>query len=522
MSALACNDNLIDPLRFIELCWPEIRLYDKQAEILYSLQDAKETYVPAGNGLGKDFIAALAVLWFFCSRRPSRVVTTSVKHDQLDDVLWGEIRRFINTSRHPLPIHYNHMKIRQVLSNGRYADLTEIVGQVVNKGESILGRHLPRDIPRTLLVGDEVSGMETQIYTNATSWFHRALFIFNCFETSNWIPEAVEQGDKYVNGKLFRRVIRIQAEDSPNVQYARAQQAAGIEPTNEVLIPGLVDWETYIHRRQVWDPVMQSIGLDATFYKGAELLMFPPSWMQACNENEFKYPAPKRRFALGVGVDTASGGDNTSYCATDNYGLIALESEKTPDTTRITKHAREFALDHGCRPEDVWFDLGNGGNVHVDHLRASGFRCRGLYFGEAATDIDFFRSKRNRSRADKVEEKETRLVYKNRRAEIYGLARETINPDNGHYILPAAIVNKPRVDGGPSLRKQLSTIPLLRDDEGRLYLPPKNKKGRDDKKDTLTKLLGCSPDEADAFVLANFGRLMRNIKPLVSVTSGVA
>jgi hypothetical protein len=40
--------------------------------------------------------------------------------------------------------------------------------------------------------------------------------------------------------KYFRRVIRIKAEDSPNVRYALAQIAAGKKPTGEVILPGVL------------------------------------------------------------------------------------------------------------------------------------------------------------------------------------------------------------------------------------------------------------------------------------------
>jgi DNA modification methylase len=82
------NPELItDPLKFKELCWPDIKLYDKQVDIIYSVVENDETYVPVGNKLGKDFISAFIVIWFFCSRSPCRIVTTSATNTQLEAVL---------------------------------------------------------------------------------------------------------------------------------------------------------------------------------------------------------------------------------------------------------------------------------------------------------------------------------------------------------------------------------------------------------------------------------------------------
>lgn len=55
------------------------------------------------------------------------------------------------------------------------------------------------------------------------------------------------------------------------------------------------------------------------------------------------------------------------------------------------------------------------------------------------------------------------------------------------------------------LRRQLAVFPLRYDGEGRLWLPPKNKKKPDSDEECLVELLGCSPDEADAVVLSTFG-----------------
>ena len=80
---------LSDPLAFLEAAWPGRELYKKQSEVILSVRDNFETYVHAGNKLGKTRISAWTILWFFCTRSPARVVLTSAKEDQLRDVLWA-------------------------------------------------------------------------------------------------------------------------------------------------------------------------------------------------------------------------------------------------------------------------------------------------------------------------------------------------------------------------------------------------------------------------------------------------
>jgi hypothetical protein len=42
----------IDPVKFGKYLWPHVTFYGKQKDILYSIQDNKETIVTAGNMLG--------------------------------------------------------------------------------------------------------------------------------------------------------------------------------------------------------------------------------------------------------------------------------------------------------------------------------------------------------------------------------------------------------------------------------------------------------------------------------------
>lgn len=185
-----------DPISFCKLCWPEIRLYDRQVEVLYSVRDNPETFVHAANEVGKDFIASIAVVWFFASRSPCKVITTSSSESQLASVLWGEIKQRIVTSRFKLPFQVNHLLIRKVLDNGSLDPLSEILGKVAQKGESFQGFHLPHDKPRILVVLDEASGIDDLMYESAQSFAHRILAIGNPMNTTNFFYRCCKAGNQ--------------------------------------------------------------------------------------------------------------------------------------------------------------------------------------------------------------------------------------------------------------------------------------------------------------------------------------
>jgi len=358
------SERFADPVEFCKIFWPQFTLYSKQREIMYSVRDNYETIVPAGNELGKDFISGLIVLWFFCSRRPCRIVTTSASGSQLEDVLWGEIRRFKDSAKFKLPILYNHMRIKQVYNDGSPHPTSVLIGKVAQKGESMLGEHEARTTknePTTLLVVDEASGVDDECYDMADTWTHRKLVIGNPFTCSNFFYRGVKEGnlesERAVTGeeKLYRNVIKIKATDSPNIRLALAEIKAGKKPSHKELIPGLARYSDYLQRRKVWDSVRQCIGLDAEFYEGAETLLFPPEWLDkaerlnsiiggsSVEDSSCNLPAAwlnrvrnvKRRVAKAIGIDPAEGKDSTCFAAVDEYGLIELISKKTPDTSFI-------------------------------------------------------------------------------------------------------------------------------------------------------------------------------------------
>lgn len=186
---------LKDPLRFGKMLWPDVEFYDKQREIIHSVRDNDETYVPAGNQLGKDFVAAFIALWYFLCHHPVKVLTTSVKDDHLR-VLWGEIDRFIRTASMPLtaehggPLIYNHREMRKLVGGAMEKD-SYLLGCVSERGEGLSGHHAPF----TLLIADEASGVDDMVYSAGQGWMKRFLAIGNPNPCTNFFRGGVEGGD---------------------------------------------------------------------------------------------------------------------------------------------------------------------------------------------------------------------------------------------------------------------------------------------------------------------------------------
>jgi hypothetical protein len=293
----------------------------------------------------------------------------------------------------------------------------------------------------------------------------------------------------------YRRVITIRGEDSPNVRLGMAEERAGKTPSGRTLVPGILSYAEYKKRRKNWDVVRQSIGLDAKFWHGAEVLLYPPEWLISAELVADKLHG-RMRIAKGMGVDPAEGGDRTCIAVTDELGLLELESCLTPDTQVIVGEVRRLIGKYNLDPESVCFDRGGGGYGLANQMRAMGLNVRTVDFGGSAKPHDDADQKsRRKSHLEKLELTEVKTTFKDQRAEMYYELRRLLDPS----------VN-PNSFGLPSmyneLFRQLSLIPLRYDIKGKFYLLPKSRRSVPTGERTLIDIIGHSPDDADALVLA--------------------
>ncbi len=198
----------IDDLLAIKaVLWPDVRFYDRQIEVIESHCDNVETDVPAGNKLGKDFVTGFIVLadflWCLYNEVTCRIVTTSVAEHHLK-VLWGEVGRFVITSSQPLlareggPLVMNYQEIRRSTEAEAKNPLNYLVGRVSAKGEGMSGHHAEF----TLMVGDEASGLDDDVYLMGQGWAKRFLFIGNPNNCENFWRKGIEAGDLEIGEKV--------------------------------------------------------------------------------------------------------------------------------------------------------------------------------------------------------------------------------------------------------------------------------------------------------------------------------
>lgn len=104
---------LNDPVLWVEE-YMGLQLWQAQKDILYSIRDNRNTACAAGRGVGKSYVAALAMAWWIDVHPLEKVFVASTAPfaSQISTILWNNLRIFHKLSReryaaglvdHPLP-----------------------------------------------------------------------------------------------------------------------------------------------------------------------------------------------------------------------------------------------------------------------------------------------------------------------------------------------------------------------------------------------------------------------------------
>lgn len=503
------------PFSFFKEHWPNDYLWSKQREMVMSLEENDRTVCPWANMTGKDYTLGRYCVYFFTTRFPCRVVTSSAKGDHLR-VLWSEINAAIQSSVRPLsaerggPLICNHQEIHKLRQSGpmkgERCPTSYMIGMVAaaDRLAAMQGHHVAQTgdgIPRTLFAGDECSSMPNDYVKMASTWANRMALIGNTWPCTNFFRDALEGNPARKdpggniprrNGKGFhRKVIVATAFDSPNVRLAMAQIKRGQEPTGEILVPGVKSWDELQKNLAELTEEELDVVVRAKFHKSKSTLMYPEEWLVTAAGVAAQQEEDESFVATHMGIDPGEGAANTVYTLGSRRGVKKQISKKTPEPAVIVGDVIALIKLYDIPPENVYFDRGGGGYQIASMLRMKGYPVKTVAFGDPATQEPRVA---RLSFDERVNVRERRYVYFNKRAEMYMTLRELL--EAGNFGIPEELYE---------LKRQLGPIPLQRDSEGRIRMLPKDRRTAKTNELTLKDLLGCSPDEADSTVLMAYG-----------------
>ncbi|HOA01392.1 MAG TPA: hypothetical protein PLF11_00055 [Bacillota bacterium] len=285
-------------------------LWSKQREVLDALIDNERVAVRSCHGIGKTFLASVAVVWFLYTHKPAIVVTTAPTWDQVERLLWKEVAVRYRALPPELQALSRPPTTKLELSKDHLA-----YGRSTNEPEKFQGIHAPN----LMIVVDEASGVDDAIFTAIDSCSaggkYRELLIGNAINAEGKFYRAFQ------NPALGYAQFRISIEDTPNwtgenvpdrikrslVQPDRVRQWAE-------------DWgaDSGAFRARVY----------AEFPTGlADNILIPLTWVERAISMEPPDPAEFEGVRRVLAVDPAhSGGDRTAFAATVGYNLFLVES----------------------------------------------------------------------------------------------------------------------------------------------------------------------------------------------------
>ncbi len=423
---------------------------DWQEEVLDDLAKFPKVSVRSGQGVGKTALEAGSIIWFLTCRPYSKVIATAPTMQQLYDVLWAEVAKWLNNSLIKTLLKWTKTKIYIVGDEERWF----ATAKTATKPENMQGFHEDH----MLIVVDEASGVADPIMEailGTLSGFDNKLLMCgnpNKLEGVFYDSHNVDR-DKYKTHKVSsfdsKRTSRDNIEMLLN-KYGRDSDVARVR-------------------------------IFGDFPKGALDSLISMETVELATETSFEEKELKRAEVFHIGVDVARFGDDSTilFPRIINKALTFRRYSKqdTMETAgKVLKLAKEM-LDHypNLRKGIVKVDdTGVGGGV-TDRLREVveqdnlPLEIMPINNGESATDDYYF----------------------NLGAQLWGHMRELLEENMTNNLQgKEAVIELPN---DPTLIKQLSNRKYKITSRGKIQL--------ESKQDMKNRNVG-SPDIADALTLA--------------------
>ena len=126
-----------------------------QRDAMMALAKEPLVSVRSAQGVGKTAVEAAIVIWYLCTRPFPKVICTAPTRQQLNDVLWAEVDKWLSTSKVKKLLKWTKTKIAMVGNEERWF----ATARTATKPENMQGLHEDH----MLFVVDEASGIDDKI-----------------------------------------------------------------------------------------------------------------------------------------------------------------------------------------------------------------------------------------------------------------------------------------------------------------------------------------------------------------------
>ena len=415
----------------------DVTLTPDQRVYFQALAGHKWIHLRSGHSTGKTFALAATMLWFGATRERFKIITTAAVARQVRRQLWGEAPVLWAQARLPLPGKL--LTQSWEVGNGSYA-----IGFSTDYADRFTGTH----DGSTMFLLDEGQKVSEQILTGVRGSMQGEDSI--CVFSGNPVDRDCAFFAEYQKGTWH--CVKFSMENHPNIIEGRE------------VIPGGPTREWIEECREAWGEARaEYIGrVSGEFPEDGSQGLIQSAWLDAAVAR-YKAGVKRTGEALVMGVDVAGHGDDLSaWIIRDDASLLRIESQQTMDPVHCAKRTMTLAKDWGVPAENVHVDMTGEGHGTVARCHEDGFLAHGVHFGGGAWNSN---------------------IYANCRAEMYCQLRDALDPAKGGTLA---------MPEHKLMLQELRSMGYTYDKKERYLMW---------KKDVIKKLLGRSPDFADALAL---------------------
>lgn len=341
-------------------------LWEKQTEIAESVRDHRRTAVKSCHGSGKSFLSARIVLWYLHAFPGSMVLTTAPTNNQVENILWRELRSAAAAKRKPLL--GRPLNVRYDIDADWYALGFKAADTQPDRFQGFHSTY-------PLVIIDEAAGVAPTVYEALdavmTSENARMLLIGNPTNPSGVFYDAFHSQRSIYN------LITIAADDTPNIKAGRT-----VRP--------------YLITQQWIDDAVTKFGADSAYVQSRVHAQFPRTgtdnlialgWVEeSARRIDAVDPAPDAG-PVDAGVDVArSGEDETVIYLRRGLDVLGFDAWNGYDLMQSVGRIRNTLEPYtvGTIKVDV---IGMGAGV-ADRLRELGYNVMDVNVSTSASDAE--------------------------------------------------------------------------------------------------------------------------------------
>lgn len=450
-----------------------IKCWDRQEELLRLAVSSDRVACASGHKVSKSTSAAILALYHWTLHEDVRVILTAPTSRQIRQIIWREIKKLHarsgrcydcvqNDPRGPRPCPHSEPLDgfpAELPASGLVAGFREILGFTARDAEAVAGI----SGPNLIYVVDEASGVGEDIYEAIEG--NRAGGA-SIFLISNPTRTEGEFFEAFHGKSEFYQTMSISSEETPNVKQGRR------------VIPGLAQREYIEEKRKEW-------GEDSPIYKVRILGQFPKNEdgkiisLHEIVTAEERWAETKAEGRLFIGIDPAGDkGDNdeSAFAVRRGNKMLHLGAHRGMTANAHLSMAlqliRQFNGEGEASPVITLDGEGPVGYEVWSEFKGWLNKRSRRRNGEPSFELIRFRGARFWKNPDRLYDRDRDLIWRKLRDWI----RE------GGAIL-----------GDTKLQQELHAPSWYEDENGRLKVTSKK---------NLLKIIGRSPDRADALSLA--------------------